>query len=542
MESAGKYGRTGPSSALVSNSRMKDLHKLYQRAQENKLERQTTALLNNIKVGKDRDQNQVSYSKLTHYKQAGCINRDLEVTALNNNRHDKYTFNNNNSNNKIIIDSDNEHRNYVSRNSRTTANVQDEYTDQTNNDQNQEIALEIKKRLSLPTDTLIPDSFLDKVCQTVTLRNHANHNKDCNTRHRADDASQYRHGLMELATHSGQPLSRLTRRMSLLEIGFGQIASYIKLHVIGAGTYSTVYKGASRLTNKLVALKEIHLERDEGVPFTAIREVSLLKELKHNNIITLHDIIYTRKTLTLVFEYVERDLSRYMDNCDHKISINNTRLFLFQLLRGLKYCHDRRILHRDLKPQNILISSSGELKLADFGLARCKSVPTKSFTDEVVTLWYRPPDVLLGNIDYGTSIDIWGVGCIFFEMSAGFTLFTGTTPEKQIKNIFEIVGTPDERTWPDIKADLKSCSMQDLPQHRGRNFKNLSPRLDDAGIDLLTKMLRCNPQSRISSRDALAHDYFGVLPERVHSLPDTESIFSLEDVQLEPEFTFKVIA
>lgn len=174
-----------------------------------------------------------------------------------------------------------------------------------------------------------------------------------------------------------------------------------------------------------MALKEIHLERDEGVPFTAIREVSILKELKHNNIITLHDIIYARRTLTLVFEFVDRDLSRYMDECDHKVHVDNIRLFLFQLLRGLKYCHDRRVLHRDLKPQNILISSIGELKLADFGLARAKSVPTKTFTDEVVTLWYRPPDVLLGNVEYGTSIDMWGVGCIFFEMAAGFTLFTG---------------------------------------------------------------------------------------------------------------------
>lgn len=255
-------------------------------------------------------------------------------------------------------------------------------------------AEEVKKRLSLPTETSIPVSFLNK----------------------------YKNDLFD---SSKQSLSRLQRRQSLLEIGFGQISTYVKLHVLGSGTYSTVYKGTSRLTNKLVALKEIHLERDEGVPFTAIREVSLLKELKHNNIITLHDIIYTEKTLTLVFEFIDRDLGRYMEECDCKINLNNIKLYLYQLLRGLKYCHDRRILHRDLKPQNVLISLSGDLKLADFGLARAMSVPTKTFTDEVVTLWYRPPDVLLGNVEYGTSIDMWGVGCIFFEMAAGFTLFTG---------------------------------------------------------------------------------------------------------------------
>lgn len=257
-----------------------------------------------------------------------------------------------------------------------------------------EFATEVKKRLSLPVETSIPDSFLMK---------HKNN----------------------LSNLDNQPLSRIVRRESLFEIGFGRLSTYIKQNVLGSGTYSTVYKGISRLTNKPVALKEIHLERDEGVPFTAIREVSLLKQLRHNNIITLHDIIYTRKTLTLVFEFVDRDLSHYLDECDYTINVSNAKLFLFQMLRGLKYCHDRRILHRDLKPQNILISLSGELKLADFGLARAKSVPTKTFTDEVVTLWYRPPDVLLGNIEYGTSIDMWGVGCIFFEMVAGYTLFTG---------------------------------------------------------------------------------------------------------------------
>lgn len=270
----------------------------------------------------------------------------------------------------------------------------------TNNNNNNtkkdnELAAEVKLKLSLPNDTSIPDSFWKN--KIINLFNK-------------------------------QPLTRIPRRKLLFEIGFGQLSTYSKHQVLGAGTYSVVYEGTSRLTNRLVALKEIHLERDEGVPFTAIREVSLLKELKHNNIITLHDIIYTRKTLTLVFEFVDRDLSRYMDECDHKINIINIRLFLYQLLRGLKYCHDRRILHRDLKPQNILISSSGELKLADFGLARAKSVPTKTFTNEVVTLWYRPPDVLLGNIDYGTSIDMWGCRLYIFRNGSRLHIVHGNKP------------------------------------------------------------------------------------------------------------------
>lgn len=276
------------------------------------------------------------------------------------------------------------------------------YDDEHNHDKvSSEMAAELRKRLSLPLEVPIPRSILSRHWDKLTAAANATN-----------------------APTNAQPTwSRLARRQSLLEIGFGQSSTYYKLHPLGSGTYSTVYKGTSRLTNKLVALKELHLQRDEGVPFTAIREVSILKELRHSNIITLHDVIYTRKTLTLVFEYVDRDLSRYMDECEHRININNVRIFLYQLLRALKYCHDRRVMHRDLKPQNILIGSTGELKLADFGLARSKSVPTKTFTNEVVTLWYRPPDVLLGNVDYGTSIDMWGVGCIFFEMAAGVTLF-----------------------------------------------------------------------------------------------------------------------
>ena len=142
--------------------------------------------------------------------------------------------------------------------------------------------------------------------------------------------------------------------------------------------------------------------------------VSLLRNLKQANIVTLHDIIHTQKSLVLVFEYLERDLKQYMDEmAGVKLAMNNVRIFLFQLLRGLTYCHQRRILHRDLKPQNLLINKKGELKLADFGLARAKSLPTKTYSNEVVTLWYRPPDVLLGSTEYTTSIDMWLVKLSF---------------------------------------------------------------------------------------------------------------------------------
>ncbi|XP_013146689.1 PREDICTED: cyclin-dependent kinase 14 [Papilio polytes] len=235
--------------------------------------------------------------------------------------------------------------------------------------------------------------------------------------------------------------NRRTKRFSAFggDSPFGKSEAYMKLEQLGEGSYATVYKGYSNLTQQVVALKEIRLQEDEGAPFTAIREASLLKELKHANIVTLHDIVHTRETLTFVFEFVDTDLSQYMERHPGGLNHHNVKLFMFQLLRGLSYCHRRRILHRDVKPQNLLISSHGELKLADFGLARAKSVPSHTYSHEVVTLWYRPPDVLLGSTEYSTSLDMWGVGCIFVEMLCGVPTFPGVRDtHDQLEKIFKV--------------------------------------------------------------------------------------------------------
>ncbi|XP_063219443.1 cyclin-dependent kinase 17-like isoform X2 [Bacillus rossius redtenbacheri] len=352
---------------------------------------------------------------------------------------------------------------------------------------------DLNKRLSLPADLHLPESFIAK------------HNVSLDTQ---------------------IPLSRATRRQSLSEIGFGRMETYTKLDKLGQGTYATVFKGKSRLTDNLVALKEIRLEHEEGAPCTAIREVSLLKELRHANIVTLHDIIHTEKSLTLVFEYLERDLKQYMDDCGNILSLNNVKLFLFQLLRGLAYCHQRRILHRDLKPQNLLINDRGELKLADFGLARAKSVPTKTYSNEVVTLWYRPPDVLLGSTEYSTPIDMWGVGCIFYEMACGRPLFPGSTVEEELRLIFRALGTPSEDLWGG------AASIYMLPFVSPEPLLTRAPRLDADGIDLLTKFLCYDAKKRISAADAMKHPYFKSLGNEVLKLTDVMSIFSVPSIQL----------
>ncbi|NXS85897.1 CDK15 kinase, partial [Erpornis zantholeuca] len=222
-------------------------------------------------------------------------------------------------------------------------------------------------------------------------------------------------------------------------IPFGAATSYVHLEKLCEGSCATVYKGISRINSQLVALKVIKLEAEEGVPFTAIREASLLKCLKHANIILLHDIIQTKETLTFVFEYMHTDLAQYMAQHPGGLHYCNVMLFMFQLLRGLAYIHQQHILHRDLKPQNLLISCLGELKLADFGLARAQSIPRQTYSSEVVTLWYRPPDVLLGATVYSSDIDIWSAGCIFVEMIQGQPIFAATSgTHEQLEKIWAV--------------------------------------------------------------------------------------------------------
>ena len=332
--------------------------------------------------------------------------------------------------------------------------------------------------------------------------------------------------------YSFRRLSRRQRRTSMTELGFGKIESYSKLEKLGEGTYASVYKGKSNLTQGLVALKEIRLEYEEGAPCTAIREIALLKNLKHANIVTLHDIIHTEHSLTLVFEFVERDLKQYLEECGNFMHMRNVQLLLFQLLRGLKYCHARKILHRDLKPQNLLISRDGDLKLADFGLARAKSVPTKTYSSEVVTLWYRPPDVLLGSITYDASIDMWGVGCIFCEMTSGRPLFPGSSVDEELVLIWRVLGTPTDDNWPGISRN-KEFIKGKFQKHSPEPLKHLAPRLDHNGINLLSGFLLYDASSRTRAADAMTHPYFHSLDPSVHLLPDTASIFQTQDCELQ---------
>ncbi|CDH50777.1 cyclin-dependent protein kinase [Lichtheimia corymbifera JMRC:FSU:9682] len=296
---------------------------------------------------------------------------------------------------------------------------------------------------------------------------------------------------------------------------------YTRLEKLGEGTYATVFKGKSRLSGELVALKEIHLDAEEGAPSTAIREISLMKELKHPNIVRLLDVIHTESKLILVFEYMEQDLKKYMDMAARTggshhhaggsaLETTIIKTFMYHLLKGIAYCHENRVLHRDLKPQNLLINKRLELKLGDFGLARAFGIPVNTFSNEVVTLWYRAPDVLLGSRMYSTSIDIWSAGCIMAEMYTGRPLFPGTTNEDQLQKIFRMMGTPTEQTWPGVSQLPEYNNSKNNHQiiYPPQRINTILPNVDACGLDLLSRMLQYQPQLRISAKEALNHPYF----------------------------------
>ncbi|XP_019398160.1 PREDICTED: cyclin-dependent kinase 3 isoform X3 [Crocodylus porosus] len=295
-----------------------------------------------------------------------------------------------------------------------------------------------------------------------------------------------------------------------------------KVEKIGEGTYGVVYKARNKQTGQLVALKKIRLDSEtEGVPSTAIREISLLKELKHPNIVRLLDVVHSQKKLYLVFEYLNQDLKKYMDSSwTGELPLSLVKSYLFQLLQGVNFCHSHRVIHRDLKPQNLLINEVGAIKLADFGLARAFGVPLRTYTHEVVTLWYRAPEILLGCKYYSTAVDIWSIGCIFAEMVTRKALFPGDSEIDQLFRIFRILGTPTEAAWPGVTQlpDYK----RDFPIWTRREMKEIVPNLDRDGRDLLAQLLLYDPSRRISAKAALNHQYF--FQQSPHNIKDQSGL------------------
>ncbi|WVZ88222.1 hypothetical protein U9M48_034766 [Paspalum notatum var. saurae] len=298
------------------------------------------------------------------------------------------------------------------------------------------------------------------------------------------------------------------------------VDKYEKLEKVGEGTYGKVYKAQDRATGQLVALKKTRLEMDEeGIPPTALREISLLNLLSTSiYVVRLLAVEQAAKNgrpvLYLVFEFLDTDLKKYLDvyrrgPSARPLPASLVKTFLYQLLKGVAHCHGHGVLHRDLKPQNLLVDKEkGILKIADLGLGRAFTVPMKSYTHEIVTLWYRAPEVLLGATHYSTGVDMWSVGCIFAEMVRRQALFPGDSELQQLLHIFRLLGTPTEEQWPGVSGFK---DWHEYPQWKPQSLARVVPTLEPEGVDLLSKMLQLDPSNRISAIAAMEHPYFDSL-------------------------------
>ncbi|KAJ8655813.1 hypothetical protein O0I10_008477 [Lichtheimia ornata] len=286
---------------------------------------------------------------------------------------------------------------------------------------------------------------------------------------------------------------------------------YKKISKIGEGTYGVVFKALK--DQKVVALKKIKLNYSDGMPVTTMREIAILKELNHRNVLGLTDLIQRPNAVYIVTDYLDMDLRRYMNDAGRDgLTADHIKSYMHQLLSGLHYCHTHRILHRDLKPQNLLLDRHGKLIIADLGLSRAFGVPMRTYTHQVITLWYRPPEILLGSRYYSTAVDMWSVGCIFAEMMIMRPLFPGDSQIDELFKIFRILGTPDEDAWagvtmmPDFSATFPAWKRKDLKEALRRYPQFLE--LDDLAFDLLKQLLHYDPCYRISAKRALEHPYF----------------------------------
>jgi serine/threonine protein kinase len=316
---------------------------------------------------------------------------------------------------------------------------------------------------------------------------------------------------------SGHPTTR---------VSYGRCSNvterYKKIGRIGEGTYGIVYKARNKETGQLVALKRClpHHESSDGFPVTTLREIATLRHCQdHPHIVQLQEVAVSssRSGVFLVFEYCNQDLAAIIDAfyaSRHKspFSEPQAKRLISQLLSALAFLHDHRILHRDLKLSNLLYTETGDLKLADFGLSRAYLPP---MTPKVVSLWYRPPELLLGAADYSFEIDMWGAGCTMAELLLGCPLWNGTTELEQLDKIFELLGTPQTSCFSSLPL-VRDKSVQ-LPQNRRNKLWDKFESLQ--GLNLLSGLLQYDPAQRTTASVAVNDTYFTTAPLPAQKMP-----------------------
>ncbi|KAG5638003.1 hypothetical protein H0H81_002271 [Sphagnurus paluster] len=342
--------------------------------------------------------------------------------------------------------------------------------------------------------------------------------------------------------------------------GCGMQSDYDVTTKLGEGTFGEVHKAIHKETRAVVALKRILMHNEkEGMPVTALREIKILKALRHPCIIEILDMFIVRSSANdplsvyMVFPYMDHDLAGLLENDRVKLQPSHIKLYMKQLLEGTEYMHRNNILHRDMKAANLLISNNGSLRIADFGLARAFDqnitrratmdgrLKERKYTNCVVTRWYRPPELLLGARQYGGEVDIWGIGyvvltvshlltdsagsCVFGEMWMRRPILPGNSDMDQLDRIWMLCGTPNQHTWPNFDA-LPGCEgIKRFTTSHSRRIKQMYESVGTDTCDLLDKLLTCNPRERITASQALDHEYFWTdpLPADPKTLPSYEA-------------------
>ena len=298
--------------------------------------------------------------------------------------------------------------------------------------------------------------------------------------------------------------------------------------VVGAGTYGKVFKAIHIYTKDKVALKKIRMEGErDGFPITAVREIRLLQHLRHKHVVALQEVMVEKNECFMVFEYLSHDLTGLINHPTFQLTKAHKKHLAMQMFQGLDFLHRRGVLHRDIKAANILISSTGELKFADFGLARFYTKSRQlDYTNRVITIWYRPPELLLGETQYGPAVDVWSAACVFAEMFTKKAVFPGEGGElSQLDKVYNVLGTPTRSEWPNI-VEMPWFELMQPTDRRKRVFEAMYKDVfSPAALGMLKAMFRYDPAKRPTAEEVLNHPYF------TEEEPRPQQALELADVQ-----------